>query len=111
MRRGDRSADGRPLGPQRNSFVSREMTFRQAHSLAAHRPLGSVMPARLRVYRALTAVRHRENGVAAGIPPASTASRREERRDGAPLGSDTQKDDDMSLQGMKIAILIAPRGT
>ena len=24
---------------------------------------------------------------------------------------DTQKDDDMSLQGKKIAILIAPRGT
>lgn len=65
MRRGDRSADGLPLGPQRNSFVSREMTFRPAHSLAAHRPLGSVMRARLQVYRALSAFRHRENGVAA----------------------------------------------
>ncbi len=28
-----------------------------------------------------------------------------------PLDPDTQKDDDMSLQGKKIAILIAPRGT
>ncbi len=65
MRRGDRSADGRPLGPQRNSFVSREMTFRPALSLAAHRPLGSVMRARLQVYRALSDFRHRENGVTA----------------------------------------------
>ena len=40
------------------------MTFRPAHSLAAHRPLGSVMRARLQVYRALSAVRHRDNGVA-----------------------------------------------
>ena len=40
------------------------MTFRPAHSLAAHRPLGSVMRARLQVYRALSAFRHRENGVA-----------------------------------------------
>jgi len=63
MRRGDRSADGRPLGPQRNSFVSREMTFRPALSLAAHRPLGSVMRARLQVYRALSDFRHRGNCV------------------------------------------------
>ena len=41
------------------------MTFRPAHSLAAHRPLGSVMRARLQVYRALSAFRHRANGVTA----------------------------------------------
>lgn len=64
MRRGDRSADGRPLGPRRNSFVSREMTFRPAHSLAAHWLLGSLMRARLRVYRALSDFRHRGNCVA-----------------------------------------------
>jgi hypothetical protein len=41
------------------------MTFRPAHSLTAHRPLGSVMRARLQVYKALSDFRHRENGVAA----------------------------------------------
>lgn len=41
------------------------MTFRPAHSLATHRPLGSVMRARLQVYKALSDFRHRENGVAA----------------------------------------------
>ena len=45
------------------------MTFRPAHSLAAHRPLGSVMRARLQVYRALSDFRHRENGV----QPSNTA--------------------------------------
>ena len=40
------------------------MTFRPAHSLAAHRPLGGVMRARLQVYAALSAFRHRENGIA-----------------------------------------------
>ncbi len=38
------------------------MTFRPAHSLAVHRPLGGVMRARLRVYKALSDFRHRENG-------------------------------------------------
>ena len=46
------------------------MTFRPAHSLAAHRPLGSVMRARLQVYKALSDFRHRENG----IPEANPAS-------------------------------------
>lgn len=41
------------------------MTFRPAHSLAAHRPLNSVMRERLQVHQALSAFRHRENGVAA----------------------------------------------
>ncbi len=45
-------------------YFDEVMTFRPAHSLAAHRPLGSVMRARLQVYQALSAFRHRENGVA-----------------------------------------------
>jgi hypothetical protein len=50
--------------PQRVRYFDEIMTFRPAHSLAAHRPLGSVMRARLQVYQALSAFRHRENGVA-----------------------------------------------
>lgn len=50
--------------PERVRYFDEVMTFRPAHSLAAHRPLGSVMRARLQVYRALSAFRHRENGIA-----------------------------------------------
>ena len=50
---------------ERQRHFDEVMTFRPAHSLAAHRPLGSVMRARLQVYRALSDLRHRENGVAA----------------------------------------------
>ena len=50
--------------PARQRFFDELMVFRPAHSLAAHQPLGSVMRARLQVYRALSAFRHRENGVA-----------------------------------------------
>jgi hypothetical protein len=50
--------------PERVRYFDEVMTFRPAHSLAAHRPLGSVMRARLQVYRALSEFRHRENGVA-----------------------------------------------
>jgi hypothetical protein len=50
--------------PERLRYFDEVMTFRPAHALAAHRPLGSVMRARLQVYRALSAFRHRENGVA-----------------------------------------------
>lgn len=50
--------------PERVRYFDEVMTFRPAHSLAAHRPLGSVMRARLQVYQALSAFRHRENGVA-----------------------------------------------
>ena len=57
-------------GPARVRYFDETMTFRPAHSLAAHRPLGGVMRARLQVYRALSDFRHRENGVAA----ANTAS-------------------------------------
>ncbi|TXC70316.1 catalase family protein [Sphingomonas ginsenosidivorax] len=51
-------------------YFDEVMTFRPAHSLAAHRPLGGVMRARLQVYRALSDFRHRETGIAA----ANTAS-------------------------------------
>ena len=47
----------------RRAYFDEVMTFRPAHSLVAHRPLGSVMRARLQVYRALSDFRHRENGV------------------------------------------------
>lgn len=55
--------------PERVRYFDEVMTFRPAHSLAGHRPLGSVMRARLQVYKALSDFRHRENGVA----PANTA--------------------------------------
>ena len=57
-------------GPERVRYFDEVMTFRPAHSLAAHRPLGGVMRARLQVYQALSDFRHRENGVRA----ANTAS-------------------------------------
>lgn len=47
----------------RASYFDEVMTFRPAHSLAAHRLLGSVMRARLQVYHALFPFCHRENGV------------------------------------------------
>ncbi len=47
----------------RQRYFDEVMTFRPAHSLAVHRPLGSVMRARLQVYQALSAFRHAENGV------------------------------------------------
>lgn len=50
--------------PERVRYFDELMTFRPAYSLAAHRPLGSVMRARLQVYKALSDFRHRENGVA-----------------------------------------------
>jgi len=55
-------------GAERVRYFDETMTFRPAHSLAAHRPLGSVMRARLQVYAALSAFRHRENGVAETNP-------------------------------------------
>ncbi len=50
-------------------YFDERMTFRPAHSLAAHQPLGGVMRARLQVYRALSAFRHGENGIAEADPP------------------------------------------
>lgn len=55
-------------GPERVRYFDEVMTFRPAHSLAAHRPLGSVMRARLQVYKALSAFRHAENGVSEREP-------------------------------------------
>jgi hypothetical protein len=49
--------------PARQRHFDEEMTFRPGHCLAAHQPLGSVMRARLQVYRALAAFRQHENGV------------------------------------------------
>ena len=57
-------------GPERVRYFDEVMTFRPAHSLAAHRPLGGVMRARLQVYKALSDFRHRENGT----PAANTVS-------------------------------------
>lgn len=48
---------------ERVKFFDDVMSFRPAHSMASHRPLGSVMRARLQVYVALSAFRHWENGV------------------------------------------------
>ncbi len=53
------------MSPARRDYMNERMSFRPAHSLAAHRPLGGVMRARLQVYQALSDFRHRENGVAA----------------------------------------------
>ena len=56
--------------PARQRYFDEVLTFRPAHSVAAHRPLGSVMRARLQVYEALSQLRHRQNGTAAeGSPP------------------------------------------
>ena len=46
----------------RQQFFDEKMTFSPANSLLAHQPLGSVMRARLQVYKALSDFRHRENG-------------------------------------------------
>lgn len=54
----------------RQEFFDEKMTFRPAHSLEAHRPLGSIMRARLRVYGALSDFRHKVNGIKA-IDPAN----------------------------------------
>ena len=52
----------------RRTYFDERLTFTPANSLAAHRPLGSVMRARLQVYRALSAFRQQENGVTAATP-------------------------------------------
>ena len=54
--------------PARVRYFDETLTFRPAHSLAAHRPLGGVMRARLQVYQALSTFRQRENGVAEARP-------------------------------------------
>ncbi len=58
------------MSPERVAFVEQRIGFRPAHSLAAHRPLGSLMRARLRAYDALAAYRQAYNR-AIPIEPAS----------------------------------------
>ena len=50
------------LSDARRLFMDDVLSFRPGHSLAAHRPLGSLMRARLRTYPALYAFRQRQNG-------------------------------------------------
>ena len=50
-------------GAARVRYFDDVLSFSPAHSLALHRPLGSVMRARMRVYAALSAFRHKENAV------------------------------------------------
>jgi len=57
-------------GPERVRYFDEVMTFRPAHSLEQHRPLGSIMRARLQVYRALSQFRHEANGVRPESPSA-----------------------------------------
>jgi hypothetical protein len=54
----------------RRTYADDVLAFRPAHSLAAHRPLGSVMRARLETYQALSRFRHARNDVAE-VEPAS----------------------------------------
>ena len=49
-------------GAARQAFMDDVMSFRPAHSLEAHRPLGSLMRARLKTYPRLSAFRHERNG-------------------------------------------------
>ena len=58
------------LGEARRAFMTERMSFRPTHSLAAHRPLGSLMRARLRTYPALVAHRAGQNGA----PPVEPTS-------------------------------------
>jgi len=47
--------------PARQAYMDDVMGFRPSHSMRAHRPLGSLMRARLRTYRHLSAYRHDVN--------------------------------------------------
>jgi len=48
---------------QRASFFNERLSFRPAHSLALHRPLGSLMRARLKTYQVLAAFRQQRNNI------------------------------------------------
>ncbi len=52
---------------ERDAFFT-PLSFRPAHSLAAHRPLGQIMRARLFVYERLVAFRRSRNGEAPAEP-------------------------------------------
>ncbi len=47
--------------PARQAYFDNVLSFQPAHSLAAFRPLGSLMRARLKTYQALSAYRHGQN--------------------------------------------------
>ncbi|TLU70962.1 catalase family protein [Lichenicoccus roseus] len=49
-------------GAARQDWFDQKLSFQPAHALAAFRPLGSLMRARLRTYRALSEYRHGRNG-------------------------------------------------
>lgn len=49
------------LSPARLQYVEEVLSFRPAHALKLHQPLGSLMRARLQVYTALSAYRHHHN--------------------------------------------------
>jgi hypothetical protein len=53
---------------ERAKMIDDEMLFCRAHSLAAHRPLGSIMRARLRAYEVLARQRRELNGSPVGEP-------------------------------------------
>ncbi len=53
--------------PARRAFVD-GLSFCVSHSLAAHRPLGSIMRARLAAYPAMSRLRRETNGVALREP-------------------------------------------
>ncbi|MCJ2032216.1 catalase family protein [Methylobacterium sp. J-043] len=52
----------------RRHYADDVLSFRPAHSLAAHRPLGSLMRARLKTYQALSRFRHERNRVPEAEP-------------------------------------------
>jgi len=56
------------MGEARHVFFNDRMSFRPSHGLTAHRPLGSLMRARLRTYQALVAFRQGRNGDTAAEP-------------------------------------------
>lgn len=45
----------------RQTYFDEVLSFQPAHALAAHRPLGSLMRARLKTYQALSTYRHAQN--------------------------------------------------
>ncbi len=55
------------FSPARKAFVD-DLSFCVSHSLEAHRPLGSIMRARLRAYPVMSRLRRRTNGAALREP-------------------------------------------
>ena len=60
------------IAEARRAYADDVLSFRPAHSLAAHRPLGSLMRARLKTYQALSRFRHARNRIAE-VEPRSIA--------------------------------------